>query len=131
MSHIIHIGLFEFSFLFHFSVMILHCHSSFLSILLSCVFTSIVLAVQDSDYSPIRTSTQNIYLGAKFNICDWIHCENGGTCQQRQNYIMGFRCQCTFGFKGLLCEHRVNITSKKFDGYFYRYERFQFLMNFI
>jgi hypothetical protein len=47
-------------------------------------------------------------------MCDWIYCENDGTCQQRENSIVGFKCRCQFGFDGLLCENRVNITSKKY-----------------
>ncbi|UJR32193.1 hypothetical protein I4U23_019657 [Adineta vaga] len=44
------------------------------------------------------------------NICDWIYCTNNGTCQQVVNSTQGYRCRCHFGFTGLLCENRVNIS---------------------
>ena len=48
-----------------------------------------------------------------WNICDWIHCENGGTCQQTKSSLLGCECRCPFGFTGLFCENSFNVTSKK------------------
>ncbi|CAF1135060.1 unnamed protein product [Rotaria sp. Silwood1] len=45
------------------------------------------------------------------NICNWIQCENGGICQLAENSTMGYKCRCQFGFTGLLCEDRLNITT--------------------
>ena len=45
-------------------------------------------------------------------MCNWITCSNGGVCQQAPNTTAGYRCRCQFGFSGLLCEDRMNITSK-------------------
>ena len=51
--------------------------------------------------------------GIEYNMCDWIHCENGGTCQSRENSKLGFQCHCNIGFHGLLCQNQLTITSKR------------------
>ncbi|CAF1637425.1 unnamed protein product [Rotaria magnacalcarata] len=45
------------------------------------------------------------------DLCYWIHCANGGVCEKPQNSTALFKCQCQFGFTGMLCEDRINITT--------------------
>jgi hypothetical protein len=54
-----------------------------------------------------------VYLEAQPNVCDFIYCENKGSCGQNNKTLLGFQCQCQFGFTGLLCESRLNVTSKE------------------
>ena len=46
------------------------------------------------------------------NICNWIKCANNGKCEPFNNNTTGFRCRCEFGFTGMLCDERLNITSE-------------------
>jgi hypothetical protein len=65
-----------------------------------------------------------IYLiEANLNICDWIYCANGGKCLNTGNSTTSYKCRCDFGFTGMLCEDRVNITSNKF---FISFRKFKF-----
>ena len=47
-------------------------------------------------------------------MCNWIECANGGLCQSAPNSTFGYKCRCQFGFTGVLCEDRVNVTSEWF-----------------
>ncbi len=55
-----------------------------------------------------------VYLEAEPpDMCKFIYCEHNGTCAQTSKTLLGFQCQCQFGFTGSLCESRLNITSKE------------------
>jgi len=58
-------------------------------------------------------------LSSKFvlvNICDFVTCQNNGTCRQ-SNTSSCFTCDCQVGFNGTLCqlkEEVKNISKKNF-----------------
>ena len=87
-------------------------HSCFYSSRVYSWVLVFLVKVFTSTLSLIEILQQFVRLGAQFNICEWVTCSNGGICQPAANTTAGYRCRCQFGFSGLLCEDRVNITSE-------------------
>ena len=88
--------------------------SLFSTIFFSCFLMILIVQGEHLLFASNEDSFALTILGAKRDICPWIYCENNGTCIQRENSTIGFECRCQFSFVGLLCENRVNITSKEY-----------------
>jgi len=48
----------------------------------------------------------------RWNFCHWIKCENGGTCRTLSPSSTVYQCQCTFGYNGVLCENKLNLSGR-------------------
>lgn len=70
------------------------------------IFVIVAVGFHGSLFMDIARTTKNI--------CDWVQCANGGSCQEIQNSTFGFQCNCAFSYTGLLCDERLNISSELF-----------------
>lgn len=92
------------------------CSNALSVIIVSCIFMIISIFGQSKLYRKETVNNIFIFIFIKDNldICNWIQCSNGGTCKPPVNNLtQPFRCECRFGFSGILCDDRVNITCKK------------------
>ncbi|CAF5122927.1 unnamed protein product, partial [Rotaria magnacalcarata] len=49
------------------------------------------------------------------DICDFIECENGGSCMKDSTTTDCFKCICVAGFTGKICETTITILPNECD----------------
>ncbi len=103
--------LLQYYFSFHFFIMLLS-NRPLAIVTFSCLFLAMIVVGQSKNLSRIFSwkYSSGFFEGNHSNICDWMQCANGGICESS---VFGYHCRCLFGFTGILCEGRTNITSRK------------------
>ncbi|CAF2048013.1 unnamed protein product [Rotaria magnacalcarata] len=84
--------------------------SSFILIVVVLLLSTHIDAFRYRSARQLATAPSNIEVGRNNpnNICDYVPCDNGGTCFVDSNSV---RCRCKSDFTGYYCEAPISILS--------------------